>query len=134
MYVKFHMILSPVLLHFAFPLLLIGWMRNFILIFSLSKPGFYVLLLLICFPHPFRIIFFTVSISYSLLSFVQYSYSPSNFIKLHLAVIAIDSAVISLKFCSSWSNAFLILLQTSQYALPLSYPILPLPFWVLLMF
>ena len=66
--------------------------------FSLSQPGLYSLLLLICFTHPLRIIFFTVDISYSLFAFLQYSYSCSTFIKLHSAVVANEPAVVFLQF------------------------------------
>ena len=102
---------SPtVLLHFAFTLPLISQVRNFISLFSLS-PFFFLFLFFLYSPSlnlggyslltlnsflPYRliIVFLYLDISYSLFTFLQYSYSHSTFIKLHSAVVPIDPAVV----------------------------------------
>ena len=55
LYFKSHRIVFPMLLHFAFPLSLINWVRNFN--FFPSQAGLYFFLLVVCFPQPLKIIF-----------------------------------------------------------------------------
>ena len=98
----------------------------FLFLFPLSQPGLYTLLLLVCFPHPLKITFFYCRHLIFTYAFLQYSYFRSTFIKLHSAVVAIDPAVGFLQFCSRWFGTFSILLQTSYYTLPSSYPIVPI--------
>ena len=88
---------SPFFLHFALPLPLISGVRNLISFFNyfylfhvpLSQSRIYSLLLLVCFPHPLKIIYFRVEISYSSFALVQYFSSSYNFTKLLSAVVAI---------------------------------------------
>ena len=76
----------PALLHFALPITPDQLSEEFYFIFSpLSQPGFYSLLLLVCFPHPIKIIFSVVNISHSLLYNILIPIPPlSNFIQLSL--------------------------------------------------
>ena len=85
----------------------------FSLFYPLSQPGLYSLLLLVCLPHPLKVIFhYCRHVIYSF-CFGTIFLFPSIFIKLHLVVIAIDPAVGFLQFCSCWPSPFSILLQTS---------------------
>ena len=76
------------------------------------QPGLSSLLLLVSFPHPLKITFLYSRHFIFTYLFVQYSYSPSTFIKLHSAVIGIDPTVVLLQFCPYWTSIFLTVLQT----------------------